>query len=168
MGTIVRYSLSIVAILATIAVGVLIGIYGRAYTSPTWVDYSAADSMFGASFPVNPREEILPAPPPFTGEFRTFTSVLDRGAYQVAYADIGPKAMLAEEAMMAHTASHFGGRVAINEGPSTFQIVLEDKTVIFCKIVRAGSRVYRLSVSHAPWYQESKDIEYFFARFQAR
>jgi hypothetical protein len=164
---IIRIAKYIVSVIGLASVGVLLGFYVRLQSSPSWFEYLSGDKKFAASFPTSPLEEVAPSRPPLSGDQHILTSTNERNAYQVAYLPVPKDTAYPEDAFIAATTAQFPGRLTVL-GPGLLKLELEAGGTINFKIIRAGDRLYRLSVSHPPGEAENRDIDYFFQRFDVR
>jgi hypothetical protein len=159
-----RWIVTAILIVGLVWAGLTIG---SSLTARSWVVYTSPDNKFAADFPTEPAELAEPAPPPLKGDFHTVTAGTEDSVYQVAYLELAPGSSLLEAALMAMTAHKIGGNFVMLSR-DVFRLDQQDGGTTQCKINRAGNRVYRLSVTHSPRYHEQKDVDYFFANFDAR
>ena len=155
-----------VTIILLSAIGALIGVYLGGLSERQWIEFIPDDRSFVAFFPQPPTHEIEQVPTPFdNGEAHLFTAQTPHGSYQVTYFDSPTELKTAEAIVVTDTVARFGGILEPSGRPGYFLLLMKDRSVVYCRILRVKQRIYRLLVSRPDYQEPDEEVQLFFENF---
>ncbi len=150
-------------------VGMTIGVCLRGYTEEQWIEFKPDDGSFTVLFSQAPIHEIEQAPAPFANsQAHLFTAHTPRGSYQITTYDSPTDLKNSEAIIVADTVARFGGTLEPGARPGDFLLLMEDESVIYCRVLRVQQRIYRLLVSRPARQERAEEVQLFFDSFAPR